>query len=548
MAELSRRPQEFLVFIRGQQNLSMAGASPVFADIGGLAGVRRIDTIRSSNLTLLSAGPAQTNTTLVVAAETLDREDDLWRRSALPGSVAITPNRLLQYFGAGPRFELMAEAPRAIGALSIQLRIVNPAGAPIPNVLVKTYGSNGAQGLSDANGSVVLAFFSGSTVCDAVYIKPAKDYWERWTVNPDLVNGSTVTLQPLSAWQQANFSAQAPYASWAENMLGLDVARDTSLTGAGVRVAVADSGCDTTHSMAQRFTNGVNYTDANDPAGWNVDLIGHGTWCSTLIGGYDASTGRRGFAPQAEMHTLRIFPGGTMAALQRCLVYCVDNNIDVLSLSLGSNVGDPGTSSYLQEALQHGVAIFVAAGNTYGPVSFPATEPGAFAVAALGQAGRFPPNTYHAQTQIQQSRPGAAGSNGIFAPDFTAAGQAIQGCAPGVAVISGAPGNGFAAEDGTSMACPGMAGLATLFLAHHPVLRGQPRSAERTQTLYQLLQTAGQPTGLAGDFSGAGMPTLAGLSVQASAPAPASLRDLLQRYGIVPPPMVNAAAPLEING
>jgi subtilisin len=141
-------------------------------------------------------------------------------------------------------------------------------------------------------------------------------------------------------------------------------------------------------------------------------------------------------------------------------------------------------------------------------------------VGAIGQAGRYPPNTYHAQTQANQTRPGAAGTNGVFAPDFTAAGPAVRAYAPGVAVFSGAPGNGFTAEDGTSMACPQVAGMAALVLAHHPDLQGRPRSQTRTQSLYKILQAAEQPTGLGGDFASAGIPSMAGMIGAAVAPQP----------------------------
>lgn len=325
---------------------------------------------------------------------------------------------------------------------------------------------------------------------------------------------------PLTAWPQAEFSPQAPYATWAQQLLGLDTANGT-LTGTGIRVAVADSGCDTTHPMARGFSHGMNYTDA-DPGNWSRDLIGHGTWCETLIAGDDAN-GHHGIAPGCEMHTLRIFPGGKLSDLQRALTYCIDNAIDVLSLSLGTPDVDQGTAAFLQGALSSGVAIFVAAGNSYGPIAFPASQPGAFAVAAIGQRDRFPPNTYHEQTRVNQTRAGAVGINGLFAPDFTAAGPGIQGCAPGVGVISGVPGGGYKADDGTSMACPGMAGVAALALAHHPAIQGQRRSLARTQALYRVLRECSQQTGLDPSFSGAGYPSVAGFL-----PAQPSLGDLIQ--------------------
>jgi subtilisin family serine protease len=529
MGEVYRRAQEFLVTRAPPGALGLQANVPEPA----LDGTRVVDVIQPSRLATMAAGPNGMSRTEIIIPQTPEKEAELHTRSGArqPSGTIITPNALLDHMAPMPRLALAATTPlvRGTAATSVRLIVQDASSRPIPNVLVKAYGNNPAEAASDNSGRVTLTFFTGSLAVDALYVKPTKDYWERWIINAALADNDTITLQPLSSWQAAQFSPQNPYFTWAQRTLGFKASDLAQLTGEGIRVAVADSGCDTNHHMARHFQYGVNYADRANPGAWNSDSIGHGTWCSTIIGGRDDSTGRRGYAPRAEMHTLKLFPGGAFDALQRSLVYAVDQSIDVMSLSLGSSSVDPGTQNRLREALAQGVAVFIAAGNSYGAVQFPASEAGAFAVSALGQSGTFPPDTYHAQTQRQQTLAGAGGINGFFAPDFTASGPEIHVCAPGVAMISGAPGDGFAAEDGTSMACPQIAGLAALALAHHPDLRGQPRSAARTARLYNILLASCQQTGLAANFNGAGLPNAAALLGQAIAPAMPDIGAIVAR-------------------
>jgi subtilisin len=249
--------------------------------------------------------------------------------------------------------------------------------------------------------------------------------------------------------------------------------------------------------------------DANnhpDPTTWRTDIISHGTHCAGVIAG-NGTGGICGFAPEAEVHILKLFPGGAFDSLIEALVYCIDHNIDVVNCSLGSDQINDGVTQQMMLAYQAGMVVVVAAGNSGGPVQFPARLPTALCVSAVGQDGTFPPDTYHAQTEPPQPQPGVTtGANGLFAPKFTCRGPEVRLCGPGVAIISSVPGGGMAAWDGTSMGAPHITGLAALVAAHHPSAAGMPRNASRADRILQLVLGLSQPVGMDAQVAGAGIP------------------------------------------
>ena len=128
------------------------------------------------------------------------------------------------------------------------------------------------------------------------------------------------------------------------------------------------------------------------------------------------------------------------------------------------------------------MACIVAAGNSAGPVAFPASMRTVLAVAAIGKAGEYPPESYHA-TQVY----GNITPDGYFSAAFTCFGPEVDVCAPGVAIVSCVPPANYAAWDGTSFAAPYVTGLAALLLAHHPDFRDRYAARDANREKEQAL-------------------------------------------------------------
>ena len=439
-------------------------------------------------------------------------------RPALPPNVIVERDALLRHADdLSTSFTNAATMLPGVG-VDVRLRIVGLGGQPLPKATVFVYGLGfPAQGLTGDNGEVTVTLF-GSTLdtIQAIYVKPAADHWDRMIDHPVLSDGvNTLQLRPLSDTFRG--FPQAAMTGWGQRIMKLDQI-DPSLAGQGVKIGIIDSGCDNSHPQLTHITRGMDFTNNRDTASWTRDTMSHGTHCAGIITGAATQLkGVRGFAPMAEVHALKVFPGGRFSDLIDALDQCIDRQLDIVNLSLGSSETSELVAHKLVEVRQSGVACIVAAGNASGPVQFPGSEPSVLTVSAIGKLEEFPADTNHAQTVVPNL---VAGS--MFSPKFTCFGPQVAVAGPGVAIVSTVPGGGYASWDGTSMATPHITGMGALLLAHHPTFRdgNRVRNEQRVAQLFSLLASAG--VRMLGDPTreGVGVPDLQRVAGLGAAPRP----------------------------
>jgi len=481
-------------------------------------------------------------------------EADRAARLASGPLVHVEPDLSLQYTG-----------PSSAGGLTFADPGVIPCG-DVTSVVLAVAGSDGkalegaevylmseafpVRGITDADGHVVLNTLAGSLpVLRGVYVRPRHDYWAVWLGQPNLtLSRPNLVTCPSFAETLPGFP-ERHLDGWARRAMRFDALPPT-FRGHGVRIAIIDSGTESGHpDLVDRVTAGHDMHDEND-ASWRVDTVGHGSHCAGIIGGTDNGFGIVGIVPEAEIHSCKIFPGGRFSDLIEAIDYCITHQIDVVNLSLGATQPSELLTRKIEQARQAGVACVVAAGNSGGAVSFPASMPGVLAVAAIGKTGEYPAESYHA-TQVH----GVPTPDGYFSASFTCFGPEIDVCAPGVAIVSCVPPANYAGRDGTSFAAPYVTGLAALLLAHHTDFRQQyaRRDTERVDRLFDLIRGSCRPMQF-GDpgRSGAGLPdaivALGLVSPETTTPPAADgslahLRTAMAQAGLIRVPATQAEPP-----
>jgi subtilisin family serine protease len=392
-------------------------------------------------------------------------------------------------------------------ATDISIRVIGERDQPLARATVVIDGGElPAQALTDETGTARITFFGSSTESiRALFIRSAANHWDRVIAAPRLSAGiNTVKLRPL-AEVFPSFPA-ARLLGWGQRLMGIDptVGR---FTGSGVKIGLIDSGCDNSHPLLRHIVQGKDFTNSGTDTSWTQDLVSHGTHCAGIINASSTEQGIVGCAPAAELHVFKVIPEGRVSDLLSALDECIERELDLINISVVSDEFSELLSQKLQEVRQKGIACIVAAGNSGGPLAFPAMLPGVMAVAAVGKLKEFPADSSHALSIIPQ----LMGNDDIFPANFSGWGQQVAVSAPGVAVISTVPGGGYAAADGTSAAAAHLTGLAALVLAHHPLLQEgafRVRSEQRVNALFELIRASAVPHFLDPLRGGAGVPDL----------------------------------------
>jgi len=397
----------------------------------------------------------------------------------------------------------------ALHATQVSVVVTGTNNTPIVGADVTLYGTMWpAQGVTDQQGRAVLQLI-GDTVdnVQGLFINPKADYWNFYGSYPELSASAdnTVVLSPLSATIPQ--FPQKQVLGWGQKAMRLDQLPPTC-RGKGAKIAVIDSGAATRSHRDLRqplATQGYDTTGSDD-TGWQLDEVGHGSHCTGTIAGLFNNSGIMGFAPEAEIFEFKIFPGGRFSNLIDALNHCIEQQVDVVNLSLGAADGSLIVEQKLQQLRSLGIACIVAAGNSAGAVQFPASSPSVLAVSAIGKVGEFPDTTYHAAQILQTPN-----ADGYFPARFSCFGSQVGVCGPGVAIVSSVPNDNYAAWDGTSMATPHITGLAALVVAHHPDFQigasFAAHNSARVDRLFNIIKASAKPLNF-GDpgRTGAGLP------------------------------------------
>jgi serine protease AprX len=335
---------------------------------------------------------------------------------------------------------------------------------------------------------------SADAVAHDVIAAAAQDAAAGSSLEPEAVPSGADTVSALS---DAVVDPTAPLEPTADDgparaRASLDLIRaaagaaESGLTGAGVDIALIDSGVLGVPALdgPGKLVRGPDFSqDA-----WNRDLrgldaFGHGSHMAGVIAGADPASGYQGIAPGARIVSVKVAGADGVTSLVRVLMALdwVRRNRDgnglhirVLNLSFGVDA----RRSYVREPLAYaaeqlwnrGIAVVAAAGNQAdgtGSLDLPASDPFLIAVAAT--------DTNHTTDTADDTIADFSSRDAVRPPDVAAPGTAVVSLrVPGSTLDTEFPaarvGESFFRGSGTSQAAAVVSGLAAQLLEARPDL------------------------------------------------------------------------------
>ena len=245
--------------------------------------------------------------------------------------------------------------------------------------------------------------------------------------------------------------------------LGMEKAWAQS-TGAGVKVAVIDTGVDPNEiSLKDRVLPGW----APDGSDGRVDANGHGTAVATLIAGkLSDGNGVIGVAPDSLIVPIAaVGESGIVSSdvVIKGIIWAVQAKVDIINISMSGTEDYPPLQAAIDYAVSNNILVVTSAGNFYqtgNPKTYPASYSGVLAVGAVDKDNQV--------------------------ASYSTQGSFVSLVAPGVEILAPWVGRGVSSWEGTSVSAPLVAGLAALLKSKYNELDGYQLNQALTHTAKDL--------------------------------------------------------------
>ncbi|MGJ9457928.1 S8 family serine peptidase [Oceanobacillus sp. CF4.6] len=239
---------------------------------------------------------------------------------------------------------------------------------------------------------------------------------------------------------------------------GAAFAWEEGFTGKNVNIAIIDTGI----SPHEDLLISGGHSTVDDTGEW-LDDNGHGMHIAGIIGAKKNDIGVVGVAPEANLYAVKALDSngeGTLTDLLEAIEWSINNNMDIINLSLGTDESSESLENMLQEAYDAGILIVGASGNDGNSVAHPAKYESVIGVSAVD--GR------------------------LNITGFSSTGAEVEFSAPGINIISTYLYDSYGTSSGTSQASPHVTGMLAILKQKYPEMTNYEIRAELVKHVQDL--------------------------------------------------------------
>ncbi|MBP1308840.1 chitodextrinase [Paenibacillus sp. 1182] len=282
----------------------------------------------------------------------------------------------------------------------------------------------------------------------AVSARITRDELNRLSKDPNIDHIEANIALKINGGEVQQTTIPAEESQWSFQSVKSSDMWSKGYTGAGVKVAIIDSGIMTTHPdlAVAGGVSTVDYTTSYE------DDNGHGTHVAGIIGAKKNNIGMVGVAPGAKLYAVKAMGAdgdGTLGDVLEGLDWSIQNKMDIINLSLSMNYDSELLHDMVDRAYNDGIIVISSAGNDAEKVANPEDS--------VYYPGKY--SSVIAVSSVDQN---------MVRSSSSAMGPENEFSAPGVAIVSTWNSGKYAKVSGTSQAAPHVAGALAILKQEYP--------------------------------------------------------------------------------
>jgi major intracellular serine protease len=215
----------------------------------------------------------------------------------------------------------------------------------------------------------------------------------------------------------------------------IQILHEQGYKGKGQRICVIDTGSHLHSFIVNNIVAGKNFTNEGTPEDY-TDKNNHGSFCIGEV---------IQVAPECEVvvaKALNSEGAGSMKSIMEAFKYALEQNVHVISMSLGGTKGDEELHNLIKEANKRGILVCTSAGNS--------------------GDGNADTDEYSYPASYQECVNIGAVNQNLSIAKYSNSNKWVDLVAVGTDIVSVYFNERFCKSSGTSMACPIVAGTALL--------------------------------------------------------------------------------------